>query len=441
MRPTPRFLAILALTGLAAGPVAAGETEVERGRALFKHAWTPNDSRSRAGDGLGPVFNAVSCVACHDRGGPGGAGGTDRNIEIITAVDPMNVGNGGYFYAFSMDFGAGRFEYRIGDPSASPGREPARVDPALAATVHPGFRRATSLMLHRFGTDPRYQSWRDSVPGTHGRIAVQTSERNPTPLFGLGRLDAIPDSVIEAAARPRASAGVRVRGRVGRTDDGRVGRFGWKAQTATLDEFVRAAAANEVGLDVPGHHQGVDPRLPGLEAPGLDLDEDDCRALVAYVRSLPAPVAEAPADAKEAAQVKAGESTFRSLGCAACHLPKLGDVQGLYSDLLLHDMSPRLADTGSYAVLVAGAADAPAPRNPGRDGPAGVAEWRTPPLWGLRDSAPYLHDGRAATIAEAIALHGGEGAASASRFAQLSPRRRQQLEAFLLSLAAPREAQ
>jgi CxxC motif-containing protein (DUF1111 family) len=426
------------LAGLAAGPVSAGE--VERGRALFTHAWTPRDPRSRAGDGLGPVFNATSCVACHDKGGPGGAGGTDRNIEIITAIDSFNPTGGGFFYAFAMDFGAGRFEYRIGDPSSASNRTPSRIDPALAGAVHPGFRRASSLMLHRFGTDPTYQSWRESVPGNHGRVVVQTSERNPTPLFGLGRIDAIPDSVIEAAAKPKVSAGTRIKGRIGRTEDGRVGRFGWKAQTATLAEFVHSAAANEVGLEVPGHHQGADPRLPGLEAPGLDLDQADCEALVAFVRALPAPVTLPPADAKGAAQVKGGESTFKAIGCAACHLPKLGDVAGLYSDLLLHDMSPRLADTGTYGVFVAGAADAPAPRNPGLDGPATVGEWRTPPLWGLRDSAPYLHDGRASTVAEAIALHGGEGSASASRFAQLSPRRRQQLESFLMSLAAPGQA-
>ena len=62
-------------------------------------------------------------------------------------------------------------------------------------------------------------------------------------------------------------------------------------------------------------------------------------------------------------------------------------------------------------------------------------EWRTPPLWGLRDSAPYLHDGRAATVDQAIALHGGQGAAAAQRYAQLSARRKRQLDAFLLSLS------
>ena len=75
-----------------------------------------------------------------------------------------------------------------------------------------------------------------------------------------------------------------------RLKDGRVGRFGWKAQTATLAEFVRSAAAGEIGLEVPGRHQAADPRTPGLAAVGLDMDESECDALVEYVRSLPIPV-------------------------------------------------------------------------------------------------------------------------------------------------------
>ena len=142
------------------------------------------------------------------------------------------------------------------------------------------------------------------------------------------------------------------------------------------------------------------------------MDEDECDALTAYVRSLPAPVARAPADAKDEAATRAGEATFRSIGCADCHLPKLGDVEGIYSDLLLHDMGPRLGDSGVYGVFERGAEGGRSPRlaegPPGRDAPATPQEWRTPPLWGLRDSGPYLHDGRAETIDQAITLHGGQ---------------------------------
>ena len=104
-------------------------------------------------------------------------------------------------------------------------------------------------------------------------------------------------------------------------------------------------------------------------------------------------------------------------------------------------MSPELSDTGVYGAFLAGGKDAGAavqvqggkPERP----QASLNEWRTPPLWGLRESAPYLHDGRAPTIEQAILLHGGEAAASAQRYRGLSPRERGQLERFLLSLTAP----
>src|SRR5262249_6155489 len=148
-----------------------------------------------------------------------------------------------------------------------------------------------------------------------------------------------------------------------------------------------------------------------------DMNDEECEALTTFVRSLPAPVAAPGGDAKATAQIKAGETTFKAIGCTECHLPKLGNVEGIYSDLLLHEMGPQLGDTGSYGVFVASPAAKLAPVG-GRD-EAGVAnplEWRTPPLWGLRDSGPYLHDGRAVTIDQAITLHGGQGAASAHRF-------------------------
>ena len=110
-------------------------------------------------------------------------------------------------------------------------------------------------------------------------------------MFGAGRIDAIPDEAIEAAAKRRSSGSAQTKGRVSRLKDGRIGRFGWKAQTATLEEFVLSAAAGEMGLEVPGRHQAADPRLPGLAAKGLDMDQDECNLLIDYVRSLPAPIA------------------------------------------------------------------------------------------------------------------------------------------------------
>ena len=447
MRPTPhsRVLYPASLVGclvalLSASPGVARAEGRPTGRELFTRRWTPGDPRSHGGDGLGPVFNARSCLDCHNQGGPGGAAGAARNIEIVSAATDRPQQATGPFYAFSFSYGGSGFQYKLASNATPPAPEPP--NPAELAPIHPGFREARSLVLHLFGNDPAYAAWREKVPGRHEGVVIKVSQRNPTPLFGTGRIDAIPDEAIRSAARRRFSGWPQVSGRVARTAGGKVGRFGWKGQTATLEEFVLSAAATEMGLDVPGHHQAADPHAPGTEPPGLDMTVQECASLVAYVRDLPAPVAREPEGPRDALHIKEGRSAFRSLGCATCHQPKLGPVEGIYSDLLLHDMSPRMADTGAYGVLLARAVgDPPAPGGggigPGGAGGATDQEWRTPPLWGLRDSAPYLHDGRAASIDQAITLHGGEAAASAERYARLTARERQSLEAFLLSLAAP----
>jgi CxxC motif-containing protein (DUF1111 family) len=109
----------------------------------------------------------------------------------------------------------------------------------------------------------------------------------------------------------------------------------------------------------------------------------------------------------------------------------VGDVRGLYSDLLLHEMGEDLEGGGNYNDRPL---DEPA-FDPGT-GPS-PAEWRTPPLWGVARSAPYLHDGRAPTLEEAIRLHGGQGKESAHRYASLAPNEQYQLIAFLKTLETP----
>ena len=244
----------------------------------------------------------------------------------------------GYSYFLSMDFGAGRFEYRMGDDEKTQSGRISQGNVTRLTRIHPGFRDSSSTVLHRYGTDPSYQNWRGSIQGQHGSVWIEISQRNPPALFGAGLIDAIPDEVIEGAARRKVPGSAQTSGRVSRLKNGRIGRFGWKAQTATVDEFTRSAAASEIGLEIPGRHQANDPRLPGVAASGLDMDESECQALVEYVKSLPVPVVRKPADPKQSAQVKAGELTFKSIGCTACHLQRLGEVEGIYSDLLLHDM-------------------------------------------------------------------------------------------------------
>src|SRR5436190_8481910 len=119
----------------------------------------------------------------------------------------------------------------------------------------------------------------------------------------------------------------KVAGRVARDDKGRVGRFGWKAQKASLDDFVLTACAVELGLQVPGHDQPPLPHKPDYKAPGLDLTQDQCNALIKYVGELPAPVELKVEHSKHADYIASGKSLFATVGCATCHAPKLGDVE------------------------------------------------------------------------------------------------------------------
>jgi CxxC motif-containing protein (DUF1111 family) len=478
----------LLLTGAATARVDAAKPgeEVDRGRDLFAREWLPDDPRSHGGDGLGPAYNDSSCVACHNMGGPGGAGASNKDVQIISAFPPAAEGRA----AGGISGLIGRIAQRRADgPDAKKGSAPPATDAEALARFHVGFRNARSVVLHRYGTDPSYREWRQALLGPEGtKPATRTpsfsrqdtaagvmaelrseaqasteafrvprdvggfqlvvSRRNTPPLFGAGLIDAIPDAVIAAGAETPDPAFPETKGRVSRLKGGKVGRLGWKGQTSNLEEFVLTACSVELGLEVPGHPQAGIPHAPAYKAPGRDLDESECAALVAFVRSLPAPRRHTPAERREEATIRAGEEAFRSVGCAACHVPKLGDVEGLYSDLLLHDMGDSLGDSGAYGVFVN---DGPSPGSgmaPGEDGKdrpgakkddegAGRLEWRTPPLWGFRDSGPYLHDGRAENLEQAVAFHDGQATRSAQRFFMLSSKQRQKIEVFLKSLTAP----
>jgi CxxC motif-containing protein (DUF1111 family) len=302
------------------------------------------------------------------------------------------------------------------------------------------------------------------VQNNIGQFEVVRSQRNPTALFGTGLIDAIPDRVIEEGAMVKHPGFPEVAGRISRLKDKRIGRFGWKAQTASLSDFVLTACAVELGLEVPDHHQGGNPQKPQAQAKGLDLSAEECNALRDYVRSLPRPLENKPATETESKEIAAGRATFATIGCATCHSPNLGTVEGIYSDLLIHDLGQPLGDVGQYGVFDPSSSEEeinddegsisntvafqsrPVTRtrrgmmgatNRPTTGPASRFEWRTPPMWGFRDSGPYLHDGRADTIDQAVALHAGEAQTIAGKFFGLSHRERRQVESFLKSLTGP----
>jgi hypothetical protein len=369
------------------------------------------------------------------------------------------------------------------------------------AAFHPALaieQLSATTVLHRFSPDPNYDAWRGRflsasrqaqlplariVAFTTGEnkhplkgtnpvqrldgIAYQHSQRNTPALFGAGMIDSLPDSVFDEMEKRQAaktggvrSAGRRfaasgrtqqrkaskndgVSGRVPRAANRHVGRFGWRGQTENLHEFVLGACAVELGLEAPGRPQPIDPLFVGFDRPllpgrhGLDISEEQCKSLTQFVAHLPPPRQSMPTDDLEAQTVASGETRFEKIGCADCHVRQVAHITGIYSDLLLHDMGEGLDDPvpaspgGSASYY--GGADSLLVKIPPED----RREWRTPPLWGARDSAPYLHDGRAQTFAEAIAWHGGEAAKSARGFRRLEKDEQEEVLAFLNCLVAP----
>ncbi|HEV3118512.1 MAG TPA: di-heme oxidoredictase family protein [Gemmataceae bacterium] len=386
----------------------------QEGEKLFVHEWKPNDPLANGGDGLGPVFNAKSCVACHFQGGAGGSGGLEHNVLVFTVqpVSTTDVPREGVVHAgaFPASFQEKLSQVNINLPNTS--------------------------MVQLGDLIPVPNCGRHPMRFPQG---IHLSHRNTPALFGANLIDAIPDRVIIAQERTQwlklgmASPDredVPV-GRALRLANGRVGHFGWKAQSDSLLEFVQAACANELGLSNPGHPQPSPIGYPSYEGRGPDLTLDQCEQLSAYIASLPRPVERTPDNLKSAEMAHAGKALFTRIGCAECHTPNLGEVEGLYSDLLLHQMGELLVGGGSY-----GEPPLLLPKFKPAEGPVS-SEWRTPPLWGVADSAPYMHDGRAKTLEEAIRFHGGQGLRSAQSFTQLGLEEQSQLVTFLKVLRAP----
>ncbi len=257
--------------------------------------------------------------------------------------------------------------------------------------------------------------------------------RLPNALWGRGYLEAVADEEIEAVEAAQADAGL-VSGRINRVawsgveadsefhayvpgDTGLVGRFGHKARVVTLDEFAADAMVGDMSITSPLRPE-EHPNPDGLtddDHAGPDASIDDVNALADYTRTLAIPARPEPGP---------GAEVFADAGCADCHVPTLrtradyplaplADVDApVYTDLLLHDLGPDLADGQG-------------------DGDALSAEWRTAPLIGLRHLDGFLHDGRAATLEEAILAHGGEAADARAAFEGLPTDERAALCAFL----------
>lgn len=336
--------------------------------------------------GLGPVFNGRSCLECHGEGAPGGAG-TNLGVARVTRVGGTVNGQ----YSDLVDFGGAVIQARS---------------------------------LREF--IPNYPVPRENIPFQ----ATFVSRRATTPIFGAGLIEAIPgQTLIDNANRPQPDG---VTGRVNMvlnplTGSLEVGRFGWKSQHSNLQVFAADAYLNEMGITSPlfpveNRPQGM-PIPPGADQVADPEDNGtDVQAFTNFMRFLAPPAREGAMTL----QIAAGEQLFSTIGCAVCHTPVLRTGNQpkaalsnknvrLYSDLLVHDMGPQLADGV-------------------QQGQANGSEWRTAPLWGLRVRRFFLHDGRSQNIDDAIRRHGGEAQPATNRYVGLSQANRNALLAFLTRL-------
>ncbi len=345
------------------------------GQALFNRTFTPEE-------GLGPLFNQVSCSSCHDLPTSGGHG-----AEPVTKVSD-----------FDERTGCNLLKEDGGD--------------LLQASVVPALRTAGILP--------------ERIPVS----ATAVTELRAPALYGIGLVEAIEDEDILIKADPDDQDGDGISGRPGLGPDGSLGRFGSKAQHATLSEFIENAIRGEMGLTTPAHPVEEMPNgLPLPEGsdpvPDPEIETSDLTLLSAYIGFLAQPPRRTLDSPEDQAASEEGRQIFANIGCATCHTPTLvtGNHQSAalnrkrfrnYSDLLLHDMGPELASICA----------------PG----ASPSEWRTTRLVGLYLRSEFLHDGRARSVRDAILMHGGEAESARYRFQDLNPELQQSVLLFLRTL-------
>ncbi|PBB96503.1 di-heme oxidoredictase family protein [Mesorhizobium sp. WSM3862] len=419
------------------------EATFKLGNALFRKNWVSSPSSTQASDGLGPLFNERACQNCHlkdGRGRPPESGTGSTSMFLRLARDASNAEERAELADYKLlNFPDPVYGSQLQDLAVPglKGEGRMRIDYSEAkVTLGDG-----AVVLLR---KPRY-----SVENLgYGQLDPRTtlSPRLTPPMIGLGLIEEIAPADILALADPRDrdSDGISGRPNLVREElSGAItlGRFGWKAQAASIRQQAADAFAGDIGIstpEVPKHWgdcteaekacltlpNGVQERLGAAEAPPPVMD-----LVTFYSQNLAVP-ARRDLDKPE---VLSGKKQFYEMGCISCHTPKFVTMRGTpnkaqafqliwpYSDFLLHDMGEGLADGQ-------------------RVGEASGSEWRTPPLWGIGLTATvngnsfYLHDGRARTLEEAILWHGGEGQKARDRFAGAAGADRDALIKFLESL-------
>ena len=416
-------------------PVGNLDTDATRrfflGNSFFNHNWVIAPSSTTGRDGLGPLFNMRSCSSCHLRDGRG---------ELPAEGSPLR--------SAILRLGIPGVDERNGIPpepvygSQFQGLAIPKAKPEGDAIVHYEF--TTEI----FADGTKIQLSKPIVSLTHLNYGplhpeLLTSLRIAPAIHGGGLLEAIPESAILAQADPDDADGDGISGKANhgwdvRSGQRRIGRFGWKANQPDLMQQVAAAFRDDIGItsDIFPEESTTATQAASLgnlaDGGKPELDALKLEAVTFYCQTLAVP---APRN-QDDPQVLRGATLFREAKCSACHTPTwvtspdavipqlAGQEIHPFTDLLLHDMGPGLADARP-------------------DFEAGGSEWRTPPLWGIglnqtvNGRVNFLHDGRARTLLEAIMWHDGEAAASRQHVRQMSAADRAALLAFLNSLRTP----
>jgi len=372
--------------------------------------------------GLGPIYNSTACTNCHHNDGIGLPTAGELQSSLLLRISlPGTDSHGG-------SIPVPGYGLQLQDKAVYGKAPECKININYAYQTY-YFDDGTSYELRT----PTYtlSNLYTPITGTY-----MLSPRLAPPMFGLGLLEGVPESEILEYADPNDANGNGIKGRANyvwdaATQSKQLGRFGWKANTASILTQVATAFNQDMGITtslLPVENSFGQPQYDGLKD-DPELPDSLLNAVKFYAQTLAVPARRNTTNAI----VKRGEQLFILAKCADCHRQTLTTAANMafpaisnqvihpYTDMLVHDMGPGLADNRP-------------------DYNAGPQDWRTAALWGLglfttvNSPGYYLHDGRARTITEAIMWHGGEAAPSQAYFSHLSTADRTAVLAFLNSL-------
>lgn len=398
------------------------------GNAFFNSPWVVAPASAGARDGLGPLFNARSCDACHNNDGRGRPPEKDHE-RLISLVIQFATPTPGDNNAPGSDprYGSNLNPFAIG---GVPAEGTVRIEHREIKGQYADGEPYTLLAPHYFFEELAY-----------GELARdnQFSPRVAPSVFGSGLLEVIPEAHILERSDPDDANGDGISGRPNRvwdhlTKQSVIGRFGWKSNQPDIAHQTAGAFSSEIGMttSLRPEHICTEVQTACRAAPNggtPEISDEIFKHIVNYQQMLGVPVRRN----LESREVKRGAGLFLDAGCESCHRATFTTAESTqqpwlsqqtihpFTDLLLHDMGTELADGRA-------------------DFDASGSEWRTQPLWGIglqqmvNGHTRFMHDGRARDVSEAILWHGGEGEKAKQAFLKMSKQEREALLAFINSL-------